>query len=151
VSNSLQIETPAQLAKKCNELNKLESLLAEMPAVEHPETHRFTPGLYSRQILLKAGILCTSKIHKTEHQYIVSRGKCKVWTEGRGWELIVAPYHGTTKPGARRALFIIEDVIWTTFHPTSKTDMSELESDLIEPHDFTPQKTLEELHKEIEQ
>ena len=80
------------------------------------------------------GLLCTSKIHKTEHQYVVSKGVLKVWSEEMGWELIRAPFIGITKPGARRALHIIEDTVWTTFHPTTLTDLKEIEAALIEPH-----------------
>lgn len=137
------VPTAAQLAKKSERMNELERELAKCPPVEHPETHRFTPGLYSRQIFLKAGIICTSKIHKTEHQFVVSQGKLKVWNESNGiggWQLIEAPYHGITKPGARRALHILEDTIWTTFHPTDKTDLRAIEDDLIEPHDIPVQR-----------
>jgi hypothetical protein len=133
MSAVLTSPTPAQLAKECDALNRLEADLAKCPPVDHPETHRFTPGLYSRQILLKAGILCTSKIHRTEHQFIISKGKCRIWSEEKGWETLQAPYHGITKPGTRRALHILEDVIFTTFHATTKTDLAEIEADLIEP------------------
>lgn len=132
--------TPMQVAKECHSLNELEQLLATCPPCEHVETHRFTPHLYSRQIFLKKGTLCTSKIHKTEHQFIVSQGVLKVWSREKGWELIVSPYHGITKPGARRALYILEDTVWTTFHVTDKTDVEEILQDLIEPHDIPTQR-----------
>lgn len=86
------------------------------------------------------GLFCTSKIHKTEHQYVVSLGHLKVWMQDRGWVEIKAPYIGTTKPGARRALWMMEDTIWTTFHPTDLTNLKELEAMLIEPHDIPEQK-----------
>lgn len=84
-------------------------------------------------------MVCTSKIHKTEHQFIVSKGKAEVWVPGDGWQLIVAPYHGITKAGTRRALKIIEETIWTTFHPTDKTNLAEVEAELIEAHDIPRQ------------
>ena len=64
----------------------------------------------------------------------MSKGKLDVWTEGRGWVRIVAPFHGITKAGTRRALRIIEDTIWTTFHPTDKTTVPEVMEELIEAH-----------------
>jgi hypothetical protein len=141
MSETLTVPSPAQLAKECRELNELEQVMARSnPVAPPPLEHRFTHdsdgnvNLYSRTIFMPKGLLCTSKIHKTEHQYVVSKGVLKVWSEEMGWELIRAPFIGITKPGARRALHIIEDTVWTTFHPTTLTDLKEIEAALIEPH-----------------
>lgn len=135
------LEQPSvtELAKGCEPLNRLEEKLTEYPPICCPVKHCFTPGMYSREIFMPASVapivtIITSQIHKTEHQYIVSQGKLDVWMEGKGWVRIVAPFHGITKPGARRALRIIEDTIWTTFHPTDKTTVDEVMAELIEPH-----------------
>jgi hypothetical protein len=137
MTDTLTVPTPAQLAKECRELNDLEAVMARSnPVAPPPLEHRFTPGLYSRTIFMPKGLLCTSKIHKTEHQYVVSKGVLEVWSEGKGWELMRAPFIGITKPGARRALRILEDTVWTTFHPTTLTDLKEIEAALIEPHEI---------------
>jgi hypothetical protein len=99
-----------------------------------PLTHRFTPGLYCREIFMPKGTLLTSKIHKTEHQFIISKGSVSVWTEDGGVTRLTAPFHGITKPGTRRILYIHEDTIWTTFHPTTETNLEKLEAELIFPH-----------------
>lgn len=96
-----------------------------------PVTHRFTPGLYIREIFMPAGTVLTSKIHKTEHPFAVLCGEVEVFTDG-GIELIVAPHMGITKPGTRRVLRIIKDTVWVTFHATQKTDPAEIEEDIIE-------------------
>jgi hypothetical protein len=137
MSDTLTIPTPAQLAKGCEVLNELERQIARSnPVAPLPLEHRFTPGLYSRTIFMPKGLLCTSKIHKTEHQYVVSKGVLRVWSEELGWQMIRAPFIGITNPGARRALCILEDTVWTTFHPTTLTDLKEIEAALIEPHDI---------------
>jgi hypothetical protein len=82
--------------------------------------------------------MCTSKIHKTEHQFIVI-GVFEMWSEETGWVFIDAskkPHHGITRPGTRRAFRIHEDTWFTTFHPTTLTDLKEIEAALIEPHDI---------------
>jgi hypothetical protein len=107
--------------------------LLNLPSVESPVNCRFTPGLMSREIFMAAGNAYRSKIHKTEHQYVVSQGSCFVSENGGPKFLLNAPYHGITKPGTWRALFIITDCIWTTFHPTDKTSVEEVESDIIKP------------------
>ena len=55
-----------------------------------------------------------------------------VFIEGVGWTKLVAPYTGITKPMTRRVLLIEQDCIWTTFHVTEKTDVGEIEKDIIE-------------------
>ncbi len=85
------------------------------------------------------GMTLTSKIHKTEHQYVVLSGKVSVYIPGAGVQIIEAPYVGITKAGTRRVLYIHEDTRWITFHPTEETDMDKVEEALIEPHNFPKQ------------
>jgi hypothetical protein len=138
-------QSATALAKQSAKLNFFEQELAKCPAAPTPPlVHRFTPGLYSREIFLQKNLQCTSKIHKTEHQFIVI-GVFEMWSEESGWIFIDAskkPFHGTTKPGARRAFRIHEDTWFTTFHPTTLTDLAQIEAALIEPHDI-PQRTEE--------
>ncbi len=103
--------------------------------MDFPVHHRFTPGAYTREIHMPSGSLLTSKIHKTEHQYIISKGQAAVFTEGKGWDLVEAPYHGITKPGTRRLLYIFSDCIWTTMHVTDKTTVEEIEEEIIKKHE----------------
>ena len=115
--------------QKC--VDTLEQKIMGLPAAECPVVHRFTPGLYIREILMRKGTLITSKIHLTEHPYVISKGVVDVFIEGVGWKRYAAPYTGITKPYTRRILFIEEDTIWTTFHPTDETDLAKLEEQLI--------------------
>ena len=83
---------------------------------------------------MPAGSLWTSKIHKTEHPYVVSYGKAAVSIDAEEWYEINAPYTGITKPGTRRVLYILEDCIWTTFHKIEgmKSEFNDLNEDEIE-------------------
>jgi hypothetical protein len=130
--------TSVELAKNNALLNQLErELVDRFPAVQCPVQHRFTPGMYSREIFMPAGSLITSKIHRTEHQFVVLSGRCRVYNaENEEVAEFTAGHVGITKPGTRRVLVILEDTRWVTFHPTNKTDLAEIESDLIEPHDI---------------
>ena len=114
-------------------IEEIDREIMSMPEVDAPATHRFTPGLYTRQIFMPAGSAHRSKIHKTEHQFIVSQGSAFVSENGGPRFLLNAPYHGITKPGTWRALFIIQDCVWTTMHPTDKTTVEEVERDIIAP------------------
>jgi len=106
------------------------------PAVDLPLVHRWTPGLYIREIFMPAGTLLTSKIHKTEHPYVVTKGRVSVYIPGVGVEELAAGHFGITKPGTRRVLYIHEDTTWITFHPNAddEGDLAVIEQRLIEPH-----------------
>jgi len=93
--------------------------------------HNFCPGVYARTIFMHAGAVVTSRIHKTQHFFLVSKGRCTV-VDSHGSELhIEAPYMGVTMPGTKRALRIHEDTIWTTFHATDLTDVAEIERTIL--------------------
>lgn len=97
-----------------------------------PVTHRFTPGLYIREIFMRKSLVVSSHIHKTEHPFVVSQGKLLVYREDQNKSaLIEAPHTGITKPGTRRLLVILEDTIWTTFHPTKETDVGVIEDQIL--------------------
>lgn len=98
--------------------------------------HTFTPGLYAREFSCPANNFIVSKIHKTEHIFIVSKGAVSVWDGDGEEQFIEAPYMGITKPGTRRILFVWEDLIWTTFHANpDNEDEYQIEERIIEKHD----------------
>lgn len=111
--------------------------MAQEPQIRLPLNHLFTPGLYIREVLLPKGTLLTSKIHMTEHPFVISRGLVSVWSgiEGEEPQVFGAPYTGITKPGTRRIIYAYEDTIWSTFHPTLETDIEKIERELIFKHD----------------
>lgn len=117
------------------QLDELESVLTEYPKAELPVTHRFTPGIYIREIFIPAGTMLTSMEHKTEHPFVISQGKIIVTSENEGKVVYEAPFTGITKPGTRRALFAETDVVWTTFHATEETDVEKIGETILEPHE----------------
>jgi len=124
---------------ECKAFDGVEAALAKEPQLDCPVTHRFTPGLYIREIFMPASTppvetVVTSRIHLTEHPFIVSKGRLKVWHEESGWQLIQAPFTGITKAGTRRILIIVEDTVWTTFHVTNETDPDTILSQITVDH-----------------
>lgn len=137
LAESTEISAPCPTKEEyLRAVDKIEAeIIAPGPRAVLPVKHIFTPGLYSREIFMPKGTLVTSKIHKTEHPYVISMGVVSVWTEMDGVINIAAPYSGITKPGTRRLIYVHEDCIWTTFHPTNHTDVDKIEEDIIEKHD----------------
>lgn len=107
---------------------------------EAPVKHIFTDGLYAREITMRPGLRVTSKIHLTEHQFIISQGVAMVYDKD-GEHILEAPYHGVTKAGTRRVLYIPEeaevDCIWTTFHvlKDGEKTVEQIEERIIEKHE----------------
>jgi len=135
-------------------IDQLERAIVTIPAPEIPLTHRFTPGMYIREIRVPAGTIFTSKIHKTEHPWVISAGVTSIWIDGKGWQVFRAPYTGITQPGTRRIFLVHQDLVWTTFHATTLTDPEEIESVIIEPHtdhlEGLVQPNIEEYLKQLE-
>ena len=96
-------------------IDELEAVLFAYPQVICPLAHLFTPGLYVRKMLIPAGTMLTSAIHKTTHPYHVSKGKINIDVDGVITK-ITAPYDGVTESGTRRVGFALEDCEWTTYH-----------------------------------
>lgn len=99
-------------------------------------THRFAPGVYTREMFVPAGLMITGKIHKTEHISIFLSGRMLV-TDGLGKSKeIIAPIVETALPGVKRAGIALEDVRWITVHPTEETDIDVLE-DMLVTNDYS--------------
>ena len=93
-------------------------------------THHFAPGVYAREMFLPAGHTIVGKIHKHAHLNIVSKGSVVLSTE-EGSKELKAPCVFTSYAGTKRAVYIKEDAIWITIHVTNKTDLKEIETELI--------------------
>lgn len=122
-------ETPAQ-----RWLDEVETEMLRGNVASIPVGHLFTPGMYARTMFAGAGTVITSMVHRTEHPFVLAQGRLRIFIEGEGVVELAAPYLGVTKPGTRRLAYVVEDVIWTTFHATEETDLVALEQQLIEPH-----------------
>lgn len=120
-------------------IDELEAAIvaSDKPRVDCPVVHRFTPGLYIREIFIPAGTLLTSMEHRFEHPFVISKGRIEVFSENEGAVVYEAPHCGITKPGTRRGLLAITDTVWTTFHVTDETDVEKIGDAILAPH-FNP-------------
>ncbi len=111
-------------------LDAVDAVTEGMEQQQLPLHHVFTPGLYVREVFMPKGSIVTTRIHLTEHPFVISAGVVSVWSDETGWKLLRAPHTGVTKPGTRRLLYIHEDTIWSTFHVTDKTNPDEIVLDV---------------------
>lgn len=126
-------EMPEARVVDREQIASLHRRIAAKPRVESEVTIRKTPGLITRQILMVRGSEHLSKVHNSEHQFIISQGAALVSENGGPTVLMIAPYHGITKPGTWRHLLIVMDMLWTTMHATSAETIDELEKQIITP------------------
>ena len=95
------------------------------------EKHHFAPGVYAREVLLPAGSVVVGKTHKTKHLNIIASGSCTIHCMGEIFE-VTGPYIFTSEIGAKKAVHSHTDVVWINIHLTDKTDVDEIEKDVID-------------------
>ena len=112
-------------------VEELEAILQNLPPVELPLKHHFADGIYAREMFMPAGTVLTGAVHKTTHMCILSKGHVRVATADGPVELI-APATLIAHPGAKRAIYALEDSVWTNIHATTETDLDKLVEELTE-------------------
>lgn len=113
-----------------------ESELAKQPGVffgdtdNCPLTHKFSEGMYVREIFIPKGMCVVGKIHKHSHPNFLLKGEVLVVTE-QGKEHLKAPLSMISPAGIKRVVFALEDSIWITVHATQETDLVKIEDEVI--------------------
>lgn len=126
------IENPTEQLQSESIVDLIEKAIAHtLQIIELPLKHVFTKengkNLYGRIIIMPKGVVLTSRIHKHQHQFVISKGKISVYDETTGQKrILAAPFHGVTEPGTRRALHALEETVWHTFHITDSEDPDEI-------------------------
>lgn len=108
----------------------IERYILQCPQVETPIRHYFSPGIYAREMFIPAGTVLTGAVHKTEHISLFV-GDITVLTDG-GMQRLTGHHTFVSKPGAKRVGYAHSDTWCTGFFATNETDISKLESELVE-------------------
>lgn len=108
-------------------INTIESEMLKREQVDCPVIHHFSPGLYVRELNMKAGIFALGHRQKKEHLNIFLKGKVEMINDDGTTSILSAPMIFTGKPG-RKAGYVLEDVVWLNVYPTNVTDVKTLES-----------------------
>lgn len=117
------------------QIYRLQSEMAKMPQAELVTEHFFSPGMYCRRVYRPAGTLIVGKVHKEPHFFMCAKGEIIAWTEA-GMRKLQAGDIVESKPGTKRVTLAVTDAIGVTIHRTDKTDLDEIEAELIEPDDM---------------
>lgn len=131
-------------------IDDLEAWMLEQPdAIWEPEVlvHHFSPGIYIREIHMRAGEVVIGMRHRTEHFNVVLQGKARVFMEGHTYD-VHAPFTMKSGVDVRKVLWIQEPMIWQTIHanPDNETDISVLEERLFWPTELLKSKRMERMN-----
>jgi len=107
--------------------------MVQMPQANLQTEHYFSEsGMYCRKVFRPAGTLIVGKVHKQHHLFLCAMGEIIAWTEN-GMKRLQAGDVVESKPGTKRVTLAVTDAIGVTIHRTDKTDLDEIEAELIEP------------------
>ena len=114
------------------QIDRLQTEMVKMPQVELQTEHYFVPGMYCRRVYRPAGTLIVGKVHKHPHFFLCAKGEIIAWTE-KGMKKLQAGDVVECQPGTKRVTLATQDSIGVTIHKTDKTDLNEIEQELVEP------------------
>ncbi len=107
-------------------INNLETAMLQEDQVDIPVEHRFSGGIYAREITIPKGTLLTGRIHKFDHFDIMLSGDVTVSTDSGEVKRLTGLNIMEGKAGKKRAGFAHEDTHWITFHSAEERDPEEM-------------------------
>ena len=114
------------------QIDRLQAEMVTMPQAELVTEHYFSPGMYMRKVFRPAGTLIVGKVHKEPHFFLCAMGEIVAWTEN-GMVTLLPGDVVESQPGTKRVTMAVTDSIGITIHRTDKTELDEIEADLLEP------------------
>jgi len=117
-----------------DQIDQLQAEMVKMPQLELQTEHFFVPGMYCRRVYRPAGTLIVGKVHKHPHFFLCVKGEIIAWTES-GMRKLQAGDVVECQPGTKRVTLATQDSIGVTIHKTEKTDLDDIETELVEPDD----------------
>jgi hypothetical protein len=126
----MDLATTGSAAIEARAVEKLEGAMLALPQADCPVAHIFGPGVYIRQVSMKAGTFAIGHRQKHEHLNVILSGAVAVVTD-EGVREMRAPLVYVGKPG-RKVGYVLEDCVWLNVYATNETDVETLERTFIE-------------------
>tara|TARA_R110002020_G_scaffold203513_1_gene407209 strand:+ start:181 stop:624 length:444 start_codon:yes stop_codon:yes gene_type:complete len=121
------------VSERRDSLTKLEEAIKELETTSPPEDmfleEWHTGDLYVRRLHIKKNTALVGEIHATRVFNILTGGNILIATE-HGIS-IQEPDSFISEVGTKRFGFAIDDCVWTTFHPTQKTDVADIKEEIL--------------------
>jgi mannose-6-phosphate isomerase-like protein (cupin superfamily) len=113
-------------------IDRLQAEIVKAPQADLKTEHYFSGGMYCRKLSRPAGTLIVGKVHKQNHFFMCAAGEIIAWSE-KGMVTLRPGDIIESKAGTKRVTLAVSDSVGVTFHRTDKTDLDEIEAELIEP------------------
>lgn len=91
-----------------------------------PVTHHFGPGIYIRELRMKAGIFAIGHRQKHQHMNVLIKGRVLMMQNDGSTVEVAAPLTFVGQPG-RKMGYVLEDVVWQNIYATDVRDIDILE------------------------
>lgn len=114
------------------DIARLEAEFLRHEQADCPVTHRFGPGVYIRELAVKAGTFIIGRVHLGEHLNTLVSGRITVFLDDGTRMEMEGPQTFVAPPG-RKMAYVHEDVIWQNIYATGERDIETLEEMLFEP------------------
>ncbi|MCP4985185.1 MAG: hypothetical protein GY928_03670 [Colwellia sp.] len=106
--------------------DRLESFIFSNEQLPIPVIHRFSGGIYSREITIPQYAILTGKIHKFDHFDVMIRGDIMVSSDDGEVKRLTGYNVMEGKAGKKRAGVALEETTWVNFHNAEERDPEEM-------------------------
>ncbi len=112
-------------------LDRVERALLAMPQAECSLAHHFGPGVYVRELSMKAGTWAIGHHQKHPHLNVLIKGAVQMPQDDGTMRVVRAPLVYVGEPG-RKAGYVLEDTVWLNVYATEERDIEKLEAHFVE-------------------
>lgn len=130
--------TPELLQSRRDRILELEVAMKEIPEAYNMQEfnegkihHHFGTGVYGRELFIPKGNVIVSKIHRGKTFNVIAKGVISVICPHNGYNTYYGPQCFVSEPFTKRVVIAHEDTLWITSHGTHKTDLDEVEEEII--------------------
>lgn len=122
------------VVKDTTDLMNLQRAFEKLPQLDIQFIHHFSDHVYVRERRAKADTLIIGKRHRYATCSILLEGELSVY-DGEKVKRYSAPHIFNSIAGAKRMTYSHTDTTLITIHPTTSTDLDEIEKTFIIPED----------------
>ena len=137
LSSAVNYDVLGKMSRELSDPEKMqevESKLLTMEQADCPVQHHFGPGIYIREVRIKAGVFSIGHHQNFEHLNHMLQGRVIMLNPDGTTSELSAPAIFTSPPG-RKVGLIVEDMIWHNIYATDETDINVLEETYLTKSD----------------
>ncbi len=125
---------PGDVVRPSPSITEVEAEALTLPQVGCETFHIFGPGIYIREVRIKAGVSVIGHLHRRAHMNYVLAGAVEMRENDGPLHVVRAPHRYNSPPG-RKVGKALEDLVWQNVFATEETDVEKLEKLLFAKSD----------------